>query len=557
MDWLLPLAAKSFILAAVVLLVLRLAARRSAFDRSTIAHAALVALLLLPAGAMLLPRLEIQTALLGETVAAEGVPQGEFSASEVAPPLSFPAAHAPLALAEPVRWSLALYAVPAALLLLLTLIALLRLWALKARAEVVVDPHWLSALARAQHRMGMKNGTALLVSRDLHSPISWGLLRPVILLNEEALSATREAEAIIAHELAHVARLDWAKLLLARVATALFWFNPLVWLLAREAHQLREEAADDAVLAADVENTDYAELLVGIARHECRGLLIGAHGVAPGPNSLKRRVSRVLDGTLARTPVSRAWFAGFACGAFATATPLAALTLVPTEVKPPRDSVGGARVQASAGRAGTAPVATASTIAAVPPAPALALASSTHPVREPSPVAAPSRRDPMEVPEVPDVEVDVDVDVDADFDEDAEIDPVALRAVGVTAAYAEAIARAAPQLPRPSVGTLHAFKSSGVTAGFLRDLRAAGYGSASRNQIIAAAVHGVDGAYLRAMQAQGVRASLEKMTELRVIGVTPRFVERLRQRHVRALTPDRLIEYRAVGLHPEDVPHGR
>ena len=46
--------------------------------------------------------------------------------------------------------------------------------------------------------------------------------------------------------------LDWAKLLASRIACAIFWFNPLVWMLARESHQLREEAADDAVLMADI-----------------------------------------------------------------------------------------------------------------------------------------------------------------------------------------------------------------------------------------------------------------------------------------------------------------
>ena len=51
------------------------------------------------------------------------------------------------------------------------------------------------------------------------------------------------------------------KLLLARIATALFWFNPLVWVLAREAHQLREEAADDSVLAADILDTDHVSPL--------------------------------------------------------------------------------------------------------------------------------------------------------------------------------------------------------------------------------------------------------------------------------------------------------
>ena len=211
----------------------------------------------------------------------------------------------------------------------MTLLALIRLVALQARAEVLVDGHWLTALARAQRRMGFKHGTALLTSNALASPISWGLMRPVILLNSRAVEASDEAEAIIAHELAHVARMDWVKLLLARVATALFWFNPLVWMLAREAHQLREEAADDAVLAANIPDTDYAQLLVGVARHECPGLLLGAHGVAPSRSSLARRVARVLDGKSVRGPVARSFAVGVFVGAVLVAAPLTALTLTP------------------------------------------------------------------------------------------------------------------------------------------------------------------------------------------------------------------------------------
>src|SRR6185503_1020539 len=225
--------------------------------------------------------------------------------------------------------TMVLYAVPAAILLFITFLALARLVALQARADVLVDGHWLSALARAQRRMGFKHGTALLTSNELASPISWGLMRPVILLNTRAVEAASEAEAIIAHELAHVARMDWAKLLLARIATALFWFNPFVWLLAREAHQLREEAADDAVLAADIADTDYAQLLVGVARHECPGLLLGAHGVAPSKTSLARRVARVLDGKSVRGPVARGFAVGVFFGALVIAAPLAALTLTP------------------------------------------------------------------------------------------------------------------------------------------------------------------------------------------------------------------------------------
>lgn len=554
MEWLIPIAVKSFLVAAAALVLLQLASRRSASDRSAIAHGALVALLLLPLGAWLLPSLEVETALLGQSKDAASMPRPVSSASEVAPPLSFPVDDVPVVAAQSIDWRLAAYAAPAVLLLLLTLAALLRLWPLKSRAEVIVDPHWLSALAHAQRRMGLKSGTALLVSRDLHSPISWGLMRPVILLSDEALGATAEAEAIIAHELAHVSRLDWVKLLVARVVTALFWFNPLVWLLAREAHQLREEAADDAVLAANVESTEYAQLLVGIARHECRGLLIGAHGVAPGRDSLKRRVRRVLDNTLARTPASRTWFAGFACGAFAAATPLAALTLIPTQLKPAPQTVG--RSPDAGARRGADP---ASPFGFAPKAPAQAVAASStaHPMqpatRPADPLPHPDRRD---APQDPDTDLDVDVDVDADLD-DEDLNPIALRAAGVTPAYAEAITKVSPELRSLSVGRLVEMKMSGVTPQLLLDLRAAGYGGASRSDVMEAAVHGVTGTYVRAMQAQGVKASLDQMTEMRVIGVTPTYVAELRRRGARWLTPDKLIEFRAVGLRPEDVPRRR
>src|SRR5438105_1735463 len=162
---------------------------------------------------------------------------------------------------------------------------------------------------------------------------SWKLEAPALLGQTPAVEATVQtpapASTIVAHELAHVARMDWAKLLLARIATALFWFNPLVWLLAREAHQLREEAADDSVLAADIADTDYAQLLVGVARHECPGLLLGAHGVAPSKSSLARRVARVLDGASVRGPAARPFALGVLAGALLMAAPLAALTLTP------------------------------------------------------------------------------------------------------------------------------------------------------------------------------------------------------------------------------------
>src|SRR5947209_14637265 len=235
MTVLIGIALKSLLIAGLTMGLLELMKRRSAAERSWVAHIGLLALVIMAFAPLVLPSWNVETpALLGQAPVAEtAIPSPAVSAAQPfapAPVKAVPVASIPSHVSlNPVAAVTALYAVPAAILLFITFLALARLVALRARADVLVDGHWLSALARAQRRMGFKHGTALLTSDDLASPISWGLMRPVILLNSRAVEATGEAEAIIAHELAHVARMDWLKLLLARVATALFWFNPLVW----------------------------------------------------------------------------------------------------------------------------------------------------------------------------------------------------------------------------------------------------------------------------------------------------------------------------------------
>jgi beta-lactamase regulating signal transducer with metallopeptidase domain len=299
------LAAKSLVIAGGILLVLRFMRARSASDRSLVAHLGLAALTALPLGSVLFPPLEVTTYQV--SFLADAAPAGS-------------GAHA-LAGSD---WLFVGYAVIALLLLARMLLALMRLVLLTTRARTVTDDQWLQALARTRLRIGLARSPALLVSREIASPISWGVLRPKIVLNTDAVAASADTDAIVAHELAHLARADWAKLMLARVSMAVFWFNPFVWLLAREAYQLREEAADDAVLAADVEDMAYASLLVSSARQQ-NGILLGAHGVAPARNSLTQRVQRVLDRGLNRSAGGPRWAAAMVIGITALSIPLITL----------------------------------------------------------------------------------------------------------------------------------------------------------------------------------------------------------------------------------------
>src|SRR5262245_6981448 len=72
-------------------------------------------------------------------------------------------------------------------------------------------------------------------------------------------------ESVLAHELAHVHRHDWAIAAMAAVNRAIFWFHPAAWWLERTLASLAEQACDDAAVAKVGSREAYAAALVEIA----------------------------------------------------------------------------------------------------------------------------------------------------------------------------------------------------------------------------------------------------------------------------------------------------
>ena len=606
MHVLIGIALKSLLIAGLTLGLLKLMRNRSAAERSWVAHIGLLALVITALAPLVLPSWNVETpSILGQAAAPEQVAlpvtQAPEASSSVAAPVAQPVTASPspasvLPSLSPLAAATALYAVPAAILLLITFLALARLIALRARADVLVDGHWLSALARAQRRMGFKHGTALLTSNELASPISWGLMRPVILLNSRAVEAAGEAEAIIAHELAHVARMDWIKLLLARIATALFWFNPLVWLLAREAHQLREETADDTVLAADIVDTDYAQLLVGVARHECPGLLLGAHGVAPSKSSLARRVARVLDGKLVRGPVARSFGLGVFAGAILVAAPLAALTLTPAAPKAAKQVAG--QLAASEPAAAVAPEApevptdlpsliasgvstsvTTAVAAATAIAPEAIIKSKGEDFRLESPNGATVERINGKVisraPSGATVEqVNGMIISRAPSGATVTMYPpdaqgrrkiVAVAPNGATAisyvdgkeakAFAIRAERERDRRHDSSIDRIIEMKAVGVTPEYMAAMRGASprMRNADLDDIVGLRAVGVTPDYIRSLAIAGMpNLDADELTEAKAVGVTPDYIRDMRAAGVRGSLDD-YVELRAVGVTPGDA----
>lgn len=138
---------------------------------------------------------------------------------------------------------------------------------------------------------------ALLVSREITTPLTLGVFRRAIILPTAVAGMPAEAlRAIIGHELEHVRRRDTAWNLLHSVIGAVWWFHPLYHRLDAEARAAREECCDDAVIAGGWSTVAcYAEVLARTAGlMPARSLLVGAH-MAGGRHRLVGRVERLAN----------------------------------------------------------------------------------------------------------------------------------------------------------------------------------------------------------------------------------------------------------------------
>ena len=91
----------------------------------------------------------------------------------------------------------------------------------------------------------------LLLSPTYAVPFVTGLVRPAVVLPTTAVAwPDDELAAVVRHELSHIRRRDLLRILVADLACALHWPNPLVWLAARRAALAHEMACDDQAVQA-------------------------------------------------------------------------------------------------------------------------------------------------------------------------------------------------------------------------------------------------------------------------------------------------------------------
>lgn len=142
-------------------------------------------------------------------------------------------------------------------------------WRRRFREALPADGPGLEARFRLRRKVRVR------VTDQIDAPLTYGLLRPVILLPRSLDLSDRETLAcVLAHEEAHIRRLDGLLKLALTAVLCLHWFNPAVWLLYVLGNRDMELRCDEAAVLALGEDSRerYALALLRLAENKCAPL---------------------------------------------------------------------------------------------------------------------------------------------------------------------------------------------------------------------------------------------------------------------------------------------
>ncbi|MGO9108111.1 MAG: M56 family metallopeptidase [Thermoguttaceae bacterium] len=188
---------------------------------------------------------------------------------------------------------------------------------LKRASSLIVDPAWQATLKHWSTVLQVGRPVELRMSDAVSVPMTFCWRAPVILVPGDCLSTCDQTQrdAIVVHELTHIAHGDFFWQAMTRLAAALYWMHPLVWLIRRQDGILGDRVCD-AVCAHHLSRELYARALVHFAGRKIFRPAVALGIAMARPSSLRRRLrdlqSDVASGYSLMTRTQRALLGGTA-----------------------------------------------------------------------------------------------------------------------------------------------------------------------------------------------------------------------------------------------------
>lgn len=393
----------------------------------------------------------------------------------------------------------------------------------------------VAALERISAALGIQQNVRLFVSAIVEVPSVIGYVRPMILLPISCISGltVEQLESVIAHELAHVRRYDFAVNFLQTIVETLFFFHPAVWWISAQIRTERENACDDLAVEVCGDARVYANALTLLEQLRPRFANVS---VAATGGCLLARIRRLLKIDSGPEQFSTRWFAGFAVAAAAAIVAMAlpfGLAAQASKVVPQEERSATSEPSRPAGT-------TIDVIAS----------GSDEEAGDARDEELNNRRD--------DVRGDRS-EHDFDFDFDFESDPADLAPHAEIAAGAAARARQALASHATSDASAAAEAYAPSHAAFAADVAAAyAIGGVTATlcpeELKRMRVAGVDLKLVETLANAGFdEASFRQLKQLRDLGVTPEYVKTLRS----VIDVDEVEELAQLRAHGVDATYAR
>jgi beta-lactamase regulating signal transducer with metallopeptidase domain len=171
-------------------------------------------------------------------------------------------------------------------------------------SQEVTNQQTLDILQSQKVGLGISKQVAIRTCSCVSSPMMIGIIKPVVLLPEENYSVST-LSLFFNHELVHLKRRDlWYKILVL-VATAIHWFNPVVYLMAKAIAVQCEISCDMEVMknAEMDKRQEYSEIILNVVKNNRRMQTVFSTNFYGGKKEMKNRIFLIMDGTKKKTGI--------------------------------------------------------------------------------------------------------------------------------------------------------------------------------------------------------------------------------------------------------------
>lgn len=167
---------------------------------------------------------------------------------------------------------------------------------LKRHLNFPAETFWDEMLQNLAQKSRIARTIGLVESALVRTPMVVGYFKPLILFPIGMINRLnpKEAEAILAHELAHILHRDYLFNILQSMVETLFYFHPAVWWLSSVIRHEREIAADDAAVRLTGNSMQYAKALVLVQDMAMHPLAFSPAFAGTRKRQLLQRIQHIL-----------------------------------------------------------------------------------------------------------------------------------------------------------------------------------------------------------------------------------------------------------------------